>query len=68
MTRSARVRGLASAQGAAASFDSSVDCAARIAWTPEDVAVDEVLVPCGLAVAGDGASRPARTANASLRL
>ena len=40
---------LASAQGATA----SVDCAARIAWTPEDVAVDEVLVPCGFAVAGD---------------
>ena len=51
---------LASAQGASASFDSSVDCAARIAWTPEDVAVDEVLVPCGLAVAGDAVPTEAR--------
>ena len=48
------------AQGASASFDSSVDCAARIAWTPEDVAVDEVLVPCGLAVAGDAVPTEAR--------
>lgn len=47
---------LASAQGATA----SVDCAARIAWTPEDVAVDEVLVPCGLAVAGDAVPTQAR--------
>jgi hypothetical protein len=38
---------LASAQGATA-------------WTPEDVAVDEVLVPCGLAVAGDAVPTQAR--------